>query len=107
MDRLNSEHATTESRRKGQAKGAINRRTPITEIIAIQQVLYTFITESIKVLNGDKVAYVPAREVASCAVAWDKLEERRREALGKPRLAPLKVEPKKARSRSPAAPVDT
>ena len=77
---------TAEERLAGQASQAKLRRSPITNIVAMQEVLMR------RVINADP----DARDVATCACAWDKLEERRREAQGKARLAPVKSEPKRA-----------
>jgi hypothetical protein len=75
---------TTDERRRGQATAAVSRQSPVTKIVKMQEVLMR------RILNATE----DSRDVASCACAWDKLEERRREALGKARLAPVKVDGK-------------
>lgn len=86
--------------RIGQALGAKARRSKLVEIVAMQDLLMQVVLGNC-VQQGHKLLLVdvPARERAQCASAWDKLEHRRREALGKASLAPVKSE-SRSRSRS-------
>lgn len=84
-------------------KGNHNRRSQVTEMIELQTVLHRIVTQPTQQLNAKgEILAVPARELASCAAAWVKLEAQRRAALGLPNPAPVKVEPK---TRSKSTPV--
>lgn len=72
----------------------------------MQQVLFQIVNGSVRWFNGEAIIDIPAREIATAAVAFTKLEERCRLNLGKANPAPVKSESKPRKGRSgPLSPV--
>jgi len=72
----------------------VKRKPKRVQVLEMQDILKAGLT------NDDE----PLAAKAQAARAWDVLEDRLRELQGKPKLAPIKAEPK-ARKQRPTAPL--
>lgn len=83
-----------------------SREIPIRkQITRIQKVLFKIITGCVRQFDKKgEVIDVPAREIASCVVAFDKMEERKRIIAGRgaPKSVPAVNDPGKPTKRQPA-----
>ncbi len=79
---------------QNQTQPKVKRRAKTTQCVAIQDVL----------LNAIETTQEPLNSKAQAARAWVDLEELHWQLRGKPKLAPIKSEPK-ARKQRPTAPL--
>lgn len=94
---LTKETPNPEQSRNGQAKGAKARKSRLLDIVEAQDEMMFLVRNR---------RQKPLVRIQAARVMRE-LEAQRRAMLGHANPAPVKVEPKKARSRSPAAPVDS
>lgn len=87
-------------------RGNKNRSKSLTHLVELQTVLHKIITTAIRQIDSKgEVVTVPARELASCASAWQKLEAQRRASLGLPNPKPADVQRKPRRAQVQVVPV--